>query len=132
MYRVFLYLNTVVYLIQLEDLIKDGGYGTANSDDSHNKNVDDDQISSVIDLTQQDDHITQEPFPERNSSFSPKETKSHHDEFSEKFYGRIGLPKVTDTQVILEKETADKPYTDRERKQLKNTVNTYSPILRHK
>ncbi|XP_053397800.1 neurogenic locus notch homolog protein 1-like isoform X1 [Mercenaria mercenaria] len=110
----------------LDDFLKDGGYGTANSDDSHNKivDVDDDQLSL-------DDLTPPEQFQEPNRSLTPKEPKRTAEEFDKKFYGRIPLPSVTDTNVNVDKETVEKPYTDKERRHLKNTVNTYSPVLKH-
>lgn len=69
--------------------------------------------------------------PEQHTSPSSKEHKRTGDEFEKKFYGHIPLPHVSDTQVNNEKETAEKPYTDKERRQLKHTVNTYSPVLKH-
>ncbi|KAL4232596.1 hypothetical protein ACF0H5_007286 [Mactra antiquata] len=106
-----------------DDFLRDGGYGTANSDESNARIIDEDQLS-LDDLTPHNN------FPE-TSSITPKETKRTGEDFGQKFKGRIPLPQVTDTGIHVERET-EKPYNDKERKHMKNSVLTYSPIMRHK
>lgn len=113
----------VLLLLQNDDLIRDGGYGTANSDESNARIIDEDQLSL-------DDLTPPNHFPE-TSSITPKETKRTGEDYSQKFKGRIPLPQVSDTQVNVEKEI-EKPYTDKERKHMKNSVITYSPIMKQK